>query len=138
MYSTLMKLGSIDMQKDPEFAFRNISRMLGTLTAINADFLEQNPNFPLLYMSGVRYHHDKNADYWRDAKATFDNRFGDCDNLSCWRAAELQVRFGINALPVWLHKKKADQTDLFHIVVQYPNLDIEDPSVALGMRLGSR
>jgi hypothetical protein len=134
MYRVILDLASVDMKKNPELAYRSISRLLGSLTAINADYLAENPQFPLMYFSGVKYRHDKDADYWRDAARIREIGFGDCDNLSCWRAAELQVRFNINAIPVFMHRVKPDGTDLFHIVVQYPNLIVEDPSVALGMR----
>jgi hypothetical protein len=57
-----------------------------------------------------------------------------CEDIACWRAAELDVRHRISARPIALEQKRPDGGMLYHIVVRYPNGQIEDPSKILGMR----
>lgn len=57
-----------------------------------------------------------------------------CEDLACWRAAELRVRYGIAAIPIFTCKPRANGGYLYHITVQLPDGRIEDPSRRLGMR----
>lgn len=57
-----------------------------------------------------------------------------CEDLACWRAAELRVRHNIMAEPTFIWKLRANGGYLYHILVKYPDGRIEDPSRTLGMR----
>jgi len=63
-----------------------------------------------------------------------DVRAGQCEDLACWRAAELVVRHGIQARPDFTCDARGDGSRLYHIVVRLPDGRIEDPSRNLGMR----
>lgn len=114
----------------------------------------QEQLIPPLYASGLYYQEDKpGREDWRDAPAIWD-RFKatgagcDCDQLICWRTAELRVA-GIAAEPVikWQHltQKQAsslgysssfvpvDGLWLIHCCVRFPDGSIEDTSKNLGM-----
>ena len=57
-----------------------------------------------------------------------------CEDLACWRVAELNVRQGIAAVPIFGFRTLSNGDVVYHIRVQYPNGQIEDPSRLLGMR----
>lgn len=119
---------------------------LDVLTHLDALTLAHNPMVPSLYASGVRYARESRLmGEGREVAAldpisgTTEERFnhlsrvleigaGDCDDLACWRAAELQVRAGIpaRATPV-----RSDSG--WHVVVTLPDGTTEDPSAILGM-----
>ncbi len=109
---------------------------------------------PPLYTTGIYYQEDKpGEENWRDVHAILD-RFAqtgqgvDCDQLVCWRVAELRCA-GIAAEPVikWQHLPQdlARQLGypgqivppeglwLVHCCVKFPDGTIEDTSKILGM-----
>lgn len=125
---------------------RTLGHLLDCLTEIDTEQLELNQSLPLLYESGVRYYHDKRDDPWMDVlsilaaharwQATGVPQVIDCEDLACWRAAELRVRFGIFARPVFerVRVQTPDGVKQYvHILVQYPDGRTEDPSRRLGM-----
>lgn len=57
-----------------------------------------------------------------------------CEDLSAWRCAELQVRQGIQAWPCFTYRVRPGGGYLYHIQVRYPDGRVEDPSRTLGMR----
>lgn len=92
---------------------------------------------------------------FRDIGRIIENGGGDCDNLSCWRAAELR-QAGIKASPYMTNRMRADGGTTYHALVVWPSLrdlvrdgllteesirgrsDVdfkttEDPSLLLGM-----
>ena len=107
---------------------------------------------PPLYASGIYYQEDPAGhEDWRDVHAILDRfkRTGlgvDCDQLVCWRVAELRVA-GIQAEPVikWQHLEQGQASSLgykkipgdglwlIHCCVRYPDGTIEDTSKNLGM-----
>ena len=62
-----------------------------------------------------------------------DITVSNCEDLACYRIAELRVRHGENALP-YVTAKKIGTFTLFHIQVEREDGSIEDPSRILGMR----
>jgi hypothetical protein len=64
---------------------------------------------------------------WCTAPVVAARGFGDCEDLACYRAAELQVR-GIHARPDVIKFAR-----VWHIVVRMPDGSVEDPSKRLGM-----
>lgn len=57
-----------------------------------------------------------------------------CEDLACWRAAELRERYKVDAEPTFIWKLRPNGGYLYHILVRYPDGRIEDPSRTLGMR----
>jgi hypothetical protein len=112
-----------------------LSAMLRALTLIDVSYLMTHPETPLLYQSGVRYEEEPpGQEDWQDIPTTLGLKVGDCEDLACWRAAELQVRFGEKAWPVFRHQKRPNGSYLYHILVRRADGRIEDPSRILGMR----
>lgn len=128
-----------------------LQTLLDALTEIDCEQLWDFPNIPLLYYSGVRYYHDNTDDPWLDvlsilmetqaAKARGRRAVIDCEDLACWRAAELRVRFGVRTARAVFTRKIAVFPDgrrkqLVHIFVGgLPGGQFEDPSRILGMNL---
>jgi hypothetical protein len=114
-----------------------IERLLNALLQIDKDYLRAYPSTPLMYNSGVRYQRDPSEgeedDDWQDIPTTLKLRYGDCEDLACWRAAELQVR-GINAIP-FSRWRSLNGNHYYHILVVWPDGTIEDPSRKLGMKV---
>jgi len=101
------------------------------------DYLEMYPQTPDLYNSGVRYHQlvmpNGDDDDWQDIPTIRRFGYGDCEDLACWRVAELIVKYGIKAEPLVVWKEGADGSELYHILVGRPDGIVEDPSKQLGM-----
>jgi hypothetical protein len=57
-----------------------------------------------------------------------------CEEIACWRAAELRVHANINAKAVFTKQEQDDGQMLYHITVLLPDGRTEDPSRQLGMR----
>lgn len=110
---------------------RAVGALLDALTTID---LDQVSRLPPVMESGVRYHFrpGKDAcgislDHWRDARTTFAQREGDCEDLASWLAASLIVAGQpARAVPF------AATPTLIHVVV-WSGGRILDPSRALGM-----
>jgi hypothetical protein len=130
---------------------RTLGHLLDCLTEINDEILEDNPNIPLIYESGVRYYHDGRDDPWMDVlqvlaahkrwQASGKPEVIDCEDLVCWRVAELRVRFGQKrARPVFDRQRiqtPQGPKQMIHILVQHEDGQIEDVSRKLGMGAGS-
>jgi len=121
--------------QERELSHKALTVLLRTLMAIDVLILRANPTFPLLYQSGVRYEEEPvGQEDWQDAPTTLRMGFGDCEDLACWRAAELRVRYGIDAWPTFTYKVRNNGAYLYHITVRHPDGQSEDPSRQLGMR----
>lgn len=122
-----------------------IQAMLDACCALNSLHLSSSPKTPPLYSSGVRYKRESamcvegidacaTGERFNTIPVVLRLRFGDCDDLACWRAAELRVRHGVEARPRL--DVVAHHPTRYHVVVQLPDGTTEDPSAVLGM--GSR
>lgn len=125
---------------------RTLGYLLDCLTAVNEELLENDPTIPLLYESGVRYYHDNRDDPWMDVlevleaherfKKTGKPEIIDCEDLVAYRVAELRVRFGENARPVFTRERVVTSEgpkQFVHILVERVGGQIEDVSRKLGM-----
>lgn len=122
-----------EAQREESQAALNI--MLRNLLEIDELHLRYHPETPWLYESGVRYMEEcPGQEDWCDIPTILKLRFADCEDLVCWRAAELRVRRGIDAKPVFRGFPRPNGSMLYHVLVQYPDGSIEDPSKLLGMR----
>lgn len=106
--------------------------MLLELLAKDEAYLRENPQTPLLIDSGVRYEREPpGQELWLTIPWVRLMGHGDCEDLACWRAAELRVR-GEDARP--FHTLRyTPKGRLYHIRVKRADGTIEDPSAALGM-----
>jgi hypothetical protein len=113
--------------------------LLEALTLADACYLRRNPGVPLLYESGVRYEQEPDGrDDWQDVPDTLARRVGDCEDLGCWRMAELRVRhrdgqtrwhITVDDIP----NARGILVTTYHIQLMRPDGSIEDPSRRLGM-----
>lgn len=108
----------------------SLRHMLAALTAINCDLLREYPSIPDLHSSGVKYRRET-GEVWRAIPEILRSGYGDCEDLACWRAAELIVRKGVRAVAMPIRQPVAGA--LYHIVVDTASGYTEDPSRALGM-----
>lgn len=98
------------------------------LVALNRKILQRQP-LPLLYRSGVRYATEgMGEEQWRTADQVYQSGIGDCEDLTAWRVAELQLA-GVAAMPDIVRTGFRR----YHARVRLPNGRIEDPSRKLGM-----
>lgn len=107
---------------------------LEALTAIDCAILISGlgDNFPDLYESHVRYQHEPpGRERWLNVGELLHVGAGDCEDLACWRAAELRVRHGEHAFA----RPVRGGPNTIHIVVERGDGSIEDPSRMLGMEV---
>lgn len=118
--------------------------MLDALFEVDKAWLKSDPKIPSIYASGVnktpkgqthmRYVQEPiGQEDWKDIPTCIKDGQGDCEDLACWRAAELVVRHGIQARPTFTFKVRPGGGYLYHIIVLYPDGTKEDPSRQLGM-----
>lgn len=131
-----MRVLSIAMPFSSE---RELRLALGVLTAIDM-FQMGWHRLPPLYKSGIRFQRESaktcwapvagGCEDWLTALELLRQGKGDCEDLGCYRTAELR-RAGerASAIPIrW--------TGGWHIVVRRASGVLEDPSVLLGMPTG--
>ena len=151
---------------DPRFVLRSfdslsgddklkiLSSLLDSLILADSLYLLSSPNAPALYDAGLRYEPEElGRDDWRDVPSVLDHRGGDCEDVSCWRVAELRLRYNVPAeqyvTSKLVNSSKWGPFTLYHIRVLIPSAYarfavgsvepgphgalIEDPSRNLGM-----
>lgn len=111
--------------------------LLEALTRVNVAWLRAHPTAPSIYDGGVRYHREPiGSEVWRTLPVVLSSGWGDCEDLGCARAAELQVQ-GVRARAVPRFVSQGlvagRLTELIHIIVRLPDGREEDPSARLGM-----
>lgn len=92
-------------------------------------------SFPSVYdYPTIRYEAEPpGLELWSSTAALFARGFGDCEDLSCDRSAQLQLE-GIPARSVpMLEEVTPTGEEFWHVVTQLPDGRIEDPSALLGM-----
>jgi hypothetical protein len=100
---------------------------LAGLTAMNQALMARG-RVPSLYQSGVRYRRES-PDRWSTADLVNARGFGDCEDLSAWRAAELRQA----GEPAYADVRHVGGHQ-WHAYVVRGDGRSEDPSAALGMR----
>lgn len=134
----------VDLFKGPsdaDLSHRVLQLCLDNLYRINCEYLKANPLTPSIYSDNLvshkkRIHYEREEEGhedWQDIPTTLALGEGDCEDLACWRAAELTVKEGIAARPIFHVKQRANGGMLYHILVQRPDGSLEDPSKKLGM-----
>ena len=114
-----------------EWSERALKHMLTALFEIDKDYLEFYPNTPPLYRSGIIYCGEEGTENWQPIPKMLVEGRADCEDLACYRAAELSVR-GVDAHP-FLRRGLRGNKLLYHVLVRLPNGSFEDPSQKLGM-----
>lgn len=113
---------------------RKLRALLGALIVCDLEWLRLHPTTPGLYNSGVRYRREPPPkENWRDIPTVLAAGCGDCEDLACWRVAEIRARQGIKVRAVPIGRKGPADQLLYHIVVRWPDSHLEDPSRRLGM-----
>ena len=134
---------------------KGLVHLLNFLAEHNARLLEERPDLPLLYESGVRYQREW-PEAWLDFLAMLEQGHEDCDGLAAARACELRAR-GWRAMspedggfelaqrlrpatiPAWvvLRTRGAHgKPGMYHCIVLYRLGETwwrDDPSARLGM-----
>jgi hypothetical protein len=96
--------------------------MLEALFQADRIWLQHHPETPDLYDSGVRYVEEpEGAEDWQDISTCLRMGIADCEDLACWLAAELDVRYGVPARPAFEKQVLADGRVLYHIIVRLPD-----------------
>lgn len=120
---------------------RELTAALAALTALDRAQMRWR-KLPPLYASGVRYqretclapHVRETCERWLTAEQLLDEGQGDCEDLACYRAAELQVSGEDQRAEAWPVKTPKG----WHIVVKRSDGSVEDPSLRLGMKVRRR
>jgi len=132
-YQPRLLLRSFD-ELPEEARAAGIARLVDQLAWIDTAWLRMHPEVPPLYESGVVYVErglTACGDDWRDIPEILVEGEGVCEDLSAWRIAELRIR-STNAQPL-ITSMQADSLIVYHVRVLWPNGQIEDPSLILGM-----
>lgn len=131
---------------DRERSQQGLLWMLEALCKINEGHLAERP-YPPLYESGVRYQRENGTEEWLDIPTIIEAGWGDCEDLACWRVAELRTQ-GKHAGP-YVRFRRIGGVFHYHALVRHyrpvaipyrgrvltrmvPD-EIEDPSRKLGM-----
>lgn len=111
----------------------------------NIAWLQAHPETPDLYKAGVSYKPErrrinpvtgKPSEYgeeWQTIPWVIYRGYGDCEDLGAWRSAELRAKYKVKATPFIKMRRMSDGFWRAHVVVRWPNGQIEDPSAKLGM-----
>lgn len=108
--------------------------LMEALSKCNELWLITHPNTPRLYRAPVRYVAEVRQESWQDIPNILKTKEGDCEDLACWRVAELRAIARIKAKPFISWRKMPNGSLRYHALVKWPDGRIEDPSLALGMR----
>ncbi|MCC6215937.1 MAG: hypothetical protein IT376_13815 [Polyangiaceae bacterium] len=115
----------------------NMRILLSALFEIDLAYLRAHLGTPRIYRAGVRYRVEPvGREHWRDVPTVLASGEGDCEDLACWRAAELCVRDGVAAVPAYTWRREPGYR-VYHVVVRLPGGGVEDPSARLGMGRGA-
>jgi len=133
LYAPQFKLRAFETLSDAA-RIALLKKLLEALAAVNETWLGEHPEAPWLYQSGVRYEEEPpGRDDWQDIPETIALRVGDCEDLGCWRLAELRVRAGERA-QAFVKQSVLGSRTVYHVAVQRADGSLEDPSRILGMR----
>lgn len=115
-----------------------LQRLLDLQTDVNVLWLKSHPRAPGIYDSGIRYAAEgRFKEVWQSVGVILSGDVADCEDLACWRAAELRVTGEDSAARATFYSRQLSRSRrLYHVIVLRGDGSTEDPSRALGM--GSR
>jgi len=108
-----------------------------TLDAIAAwnERLASAGAIPPLYGAGVSYRREpEHRESFSDALIVSRRRFGDCADLSAYRAGELRAEGEPATIRITWAPRKTRRGRIYHVTVRRADGSIEDPSKVLGMK----
>lgn len=129
MNRILLKVSLFKSEADRKRSENYLLKLLEIGTQLNEGYLKMYPS-PSLYESGVRYRTELKEE-WKDIENLLHDGYGDCEDLSMWRCAELRNQ-GINTKP-YIRFRRNGPMLRYHVLVQYSDGRLEDPSRKLGM-----
>ena len=133
LYAPHFKLRAFESLSD-DAKHTALAQLLEALAGVNEAWLREHPWAPSLYESGVRYEEEpEGRDDWQDIPETLALRVGDCEDLGCWRIAELRTRVREYARP-FVKRSVVGARTIYHVAVRRADGRLEDPSRILGMR----
>lgn len=139
MFSVRLNLGSWKKGLPLTMAQWQLANWAEALTRTNMGYLGEHANVPPIYGSSVRYNHLSPEEEWADVAEVLRRGWGDCLDLSAWRAAELRIRErdpGARCIVVVIADPTIPPLGAgFHIRVRRGDNAIEDPAQLLGMRV---
>lgn len=106
------------------------------LGAIDVEYLNEHPNTPGIYESGVYYCDSgmTRIDDWNDIPTMLRKGCGNCTALTGWRLAELWRQGVMNAEAHAVYQPLDNGDELYHLLIRYVgSSQFEDPSARLGM-----
>lgn len=144
MYSVTLHTSASFETANEAVAHEVLGSMLECLVQLNVALM-RSQRFPPLYTTHVRYRQEPlGQENWRDAAIILRDGFGDCEDLSAYRVAELRVMHKVPARCVFRWRtfvvEGKTRVKLYHILVGVPHegkMLIEDPSKRLGMPAGA-
>lgn len=107
--------------------------LLESLVNINRMLLRRNKNIPPLYKAGVRYVREQGTEIWQDCLKILKRGIGDCEDLACWRVAELRNNGKVATPYIRYTIDPTTKTYVYHVMVLRGDGSLEDPSKRLGM-----
>lgn len=110
--------------------------LANALGFIDVEYLNEHPETPSLYDSGVYYCDPgmTRVDNWNDIPTVLGKGCGNCTALTGWRLAELWRQGQNNAEAHAIHQPLANGDTLFHLLIRFSGTNkFEDPSKLLGM-----
>lgn len=129
-------------ERERPLSRRALQTMLDALYRIDVLYLQAHPETPRIYdpraargTSRILYMEEPiGQEEWQDIPTCMKMGIADCEDVASWRAAELTVKDGIPARPIFHEHKRPNGSYLYHILTRYPNGRLEDPSQIKGMR----
>lgn len=109
--------------------------LLDTLTALDVwERLVARPGcYPSIYDGTIRFVREPpGLELWATTRALHARGFGDCEDLSCDRTAEIIVA-GSDARAILRLEERTPEADFWHVLVALSGGWLEDPSQLLGM-----
>jgi hypothetical protein len=108
---------------------RDLMFLLNRLVAIDLHLMRTR-RLPTLYSSGVRYGREKKrgTEHWQAADELIKSGVGDCEDLACYRVAELRAN------GEYANVRLTKRRKTWHVTVRREDGTVEDPSRRLGMQ----
>jgi hypothetical protein len=144
MLPVVMQLGLFEKpmdEADYHYSHRCLLWMLECLVNCNREYLHHFPETPALYSKGpdgqrlITYTREAGTEDWCGIKVGLRTRKMDCEDLACWRVAELRDR-GHEAAKPRVKFRNVEGFWHYHIQVEHASGKVEDPSRILGMNSG--
>lgn len=160
MKQILFELGMFATDETRPASEAVLRKCLELLHTADLEWLKAHPETPKIYQARVRYVREPlgreldkllppevhamlarfpmfkpwmmQTEIWKAIRYVMRDGFGDCEDLACWKAAELNME-GVPAFPDFSYRK-VGRLSIYHIFVRLPGGRIEDPSKRLGMR----